>query len=155
MLPTAALLLGLSAVVVSGHMLVASPATWGLSDELENPLNANTPNWLCAGQKHQAGRPALSLRPGGILPLPITCGRAHNAPTRGKELCETSAPHGGGGCLLSIAYNTLNPRPSDFVVISSVANCPTLEFGAINFPIPQLPACENCTVRSEMLKLFF
>ncbi|KAJ3164154.1 hypothetical protein HDU88_005658 [Geranomyces variabilis] len=135
-----------AASTASAHMMVSAPAVWGRVDELENPLGANDPNWLCHGKKYDAARPVLSLTPGGKLGLPITCGAAANHPENGKQICEKdpSAIHGGGGCILSIAP-THNPKPEDFYVISSVHDCPTLDFGTINFNLPDLPACTDCT----------
>ncbi|KAJ3156829.1 hypothetical protein HDU86_003595 [Geranomyces michiganensis] len=134
-----------TATVVHAHMMVSSPAVWGLVDELENPLPANG-EFLCHGKKYDAQRPALSLTPNGKLALPITCGAAARKPENAKQICgpDPSAIHGGGGCILSIA-RTHNPKPEDFYVISSVHNCPTLEFGNINFNLPDLPACNDCT----------
>ncbi|KAJ3178081.1 hypothetical protein HDU87_003866 [Geranomyces variabilis] len=143
----ASLLFALAAAThASAHMMVSSPAVWGLVDELENPLGANDPNWLCHGKKYDPARPVLSLTPGGKLGLPITCGAASSHPENGKQICgnDPSAIHGGGGCILSIAP-THNPKAEDFIVISSVHDCPTLDFGTINFNLPDLPACTDCT----------
>ncbi|KAI8913139.1 hypothetical protein DFJ77DRAFT_69108 [Powellomyces hirtus] len=146
---SAALLLALVAInasFVQSHMMVSHPAVWGGQDySLENPLNMGSKNWMCAGRKPSDGKGAISFNSGGRLGLPIVCGAAAKNPGKGKEICQNdpSAFHKGGGCLLSIAYKA-NPKPEDFVVISSVHDCPNGDYGTINFNMPELPACDDC-----------
>jgi hypothetical protein len=122
--------------VVSSHMLLSLPSTWGLSLPLENPLNSGTRNWFCAGKTRDTNS-RTTINAGSSITVPIVCGEAIDDPTNGAQICsnDPNAYHGGGGCALSVAFKS-DPSIEDFYMFSIAENCPASNRAMITFQTP-------------------
>ncbi|KAJ3022618.1 hypothetical protein HKX48_005680, partial [Thoreauomyces humboldtii] len=135
-------------LIAQAHMMISDPSVWGHSDDnLETPLNRDTPNWFCHGKKKSDAAGQFAITAGKPMNLNVVCGEANSNPSRAASICtDTSAFHGGGGCGLSIAYKGDNPSINDFTMFSMNANCPTLNVDhSVSFNVPDnLPECDDC-----------
>ncbi|KAI8922255.1 hypothetical protein DFJ77DRAFT_17176 [Powellomyces hirtus] len=137
--------------LASAHMMISNPAVWGYQDDsLENPLTSGSNNWFCHGKKKsdaQAGS-QVTLNAGGKVSIPVVCGEANKngkADGGANDICTDAADfHMGGGCGLSIAYKSNDPKMNDFVLFSQTSNCPN-KANSVSWDIPaNLPACDDC-----------
>ena len=126
----------LFATGVRAHMVISLPSTWGLSGDLEVPLNNASEDWFCHGQTKDTNV-FTTLNAGSSIDVPIVCGEAIDDPENGASICsdDTAAYHGGGGCALSISYN-LGPTIDDFKMFSVNVDCPSENTAMITFEIP-------------------
>ncbi|ORZ35882.1 hypothetical protein BCR44DRAFT_41925 [Catenaria anguillulae PL171] len=145
-IPTLLALLCLAAVSANAHMLMALPSTWGLTTDLENPLNAGTPNFFCHGRQRPVNGPVTQIQAGGKLRVPIVCGEAIGNPQAGGSTCVNDGDgvndyHQGGGCALSIAYTNDPKSVAEFTLFSVNHDCPKVGQSEIEFDVPgNLPA---------------
>ncbi|TPX65134.1 hypothetical protein SpCBS45565_g05382 [Spizellomyces sp. 'palustris'] len=141
-------LLACHAAVTSAHLMISSPAVWGgQSDALENPLQPGNENWFCHGQSRETAKGQVEVKAGGSVNFPVLCGAAATNPGDAANICgsDPNSWHNGGGCALSIAYKKDGVKPNDFVMFSSNHDCPTRNFGSVDFKVPaNLPACDDC-----------
>lgn len=120
-----------------GHMVIALPSVWGLTSDLENPLNSGTSNWFCHGRSRDTTS-VTTLNAGQSISVPIVCGEAIDNPSQGGSTCsnDVAAYHNGGGCALSIAYKSNPTSVGDFTMFTVNHDCPKVGQAMINFAIP-------------------
>jgi hypothetical protein len=109
---------------ISGHLVLNRPEVWGLSTELENPLDINTVNPMCGGRTPSENG-IVTLQAGNVYNMETICGERD----LNGQGCLVGDWHSGGnaddysGCALGVTYNDYNDMGS-YKYISYTKDCP-------------------------------
>jgi hypothetical protein len=138
-------LFSLSGSVLS-HLILNEPQVWGVNDgiALEQPLDQNTQNWMCAGKQPDTNS-VINLVAGQTYSFQTICGEQNiNAPG-----CLIGDWHTGNnnddysGCALSVSYSDYT-NPDNHKYISYSQDCPKRQTDTTFIISPNVQNCERC-----------
>lgn len=132
---------------VRAHLVLNIPQVWGISDSvsLEQPLDATTQNYVCAGRTPPSNAGVVQLVAGRSYSFNTVCGEIN----LGTDGCLTGDWHTGNsltdysGCALSVSYSDYR-TPANHKYISYTQECPKYDTPT-SFRISEnVENCERC-----------